>query len=288
MGAALRGDTLRRRFLLREDRLQLQSAKLHIGADTEQAGGSLHQGVVRREGHITSLHKFEDLVLLAVVFQLQVLRVEVEGGIGVVVQVHVHLVTHLAVHVQVDLLVEIEGCCLTVSNRQRGVVDALDVGTHFQLSRSLGPDAHATGAEDLLSRTQVEMHIGKRELFLTLVLHVLGILLPEEVSQHALLTPFLVFLRTHQQWGVQVRSAHLRADVVHVGRVVVLYGLTDIVGSSEVEGRGVEILHNHRSRRLNAPTRAQRVCLLCLRSHAREQQAHQYPDNPLQSVNCKP
>ena len=284
MGAAFRGDTLRRRFLLREDRLQLQPAELHVRADTEQAGGALYQRVVRREGHVTGLHELDDLVLLAVVFQLQVLRVEVEGGISVVVQVHVHLVAHLAVHVQVDFLVKVEGGRLAVTDRQRGVVDALDVGTQLQLGRSLGPYAHTARTEDLLCRAQVEMHVGKRELFLALVLHVLGILLPEEVLQQPFLTPFPVLLRTHQHRGIQIGAAHLRADVVHVGGVVVFHRLTDIVGTSEVECRGVEILHDHRSRRLNAPARAQRVCLLRLRTHARDQQAHQYPDDPIHRI----
>ena len=42
VGAALRSDTLRRRFFLRKYRLQLQPAELHVRADTEQAGGALH------------------------------------------------------------------------------------------------------------------------------------------------------------------------------------------------------------------------------------------------------
>ena len=277
---SLRGHALRRRFLLREYRLQFQPAELHIRADTEEARSALHQRVVRGEGNVSCLHEFDDLIFLAVVFQLQVLRIEVEGGVGVVVQVHVHLVTHLAVHVQVDLLVEVEGCGLPVTDRQRGIVDAFEVDTHLQLCRSLSLDAHPTRAEDLLCWSQVKVHVGKRELLLPFVLHVLGILLPEEVAQQPFLAPFPVFLWRHQHWGIQIRTVHLRADVVHIGRIVVFHSLADIVGTSQVECRRVEILHDHRNRRLNAPARLQRVRLLRLRTHARDQQAHQYPNNP--------
>ena len=83
--AALRRYALRRRVLTRNGGLQFQLAELHVGAYTEQTGGALYQRVVAGEGDVTSLDELDDFVLLAVIVQLQVLRVKVEGGVGVVV-----------------------------------------------------------------------------------------------------------------------------------------------------------------------------------------------------------
>ena len=100
------------------------------------------------------------------------------------------------------------------------------------------------------------MHIGKRELILALRLHILRILLAEELMQGPLLTPLRVLLGRHQHRGIQVGVADLRTHVVHVGRVVVLHRLTDIVRAFQVEGTRVQIRHLHRRRLLYAPPRA--------------------------------
>ena len=253
--ATLRRHTLRRRILLREDGLQLQLAKLHVGAQTEQTAGTLHQRVVRGERHVTALHQFDDFVLLALVAQLQVLRVEVEGGIGVVVQRHIDLVAYLTRHVQVDLLVEVHRCRLTVTLRQRRIVDVLHRRTQLQLGRSLRLDTHTTGTENLLSRTQVEVHIGKREFLLALLRHVLSILLAEEQFTLPALAPGIILFGSHQDWRIQVRVAHLRTHAVHVQRVVILHLLLDILRETQVQRRRVQVGHLHRCRLLNLPTR---------------------------------
>ena len=68
----------------------------------------MYQRVIGGEADITSLNQFDNLVFLAVVFQFQVLRIKVKGSIGVVVQVHIHLVTHLTVDTQIHLLIKVE------------------------------------------------------------------------------------------------------------------------------------------------------------------------------------
>ena len=151
--AAFRGDALRGRLLLRQHRLQLQLAELHVGTDAEKAAGTLHQRVVRGEGDVAGLDELDNLVLLAVVLQLQVLCVEVEGGVGVVVEVEVHLVADLGIGTEVDFLVEVEARGLTVTDRQRGVVDVLQRSTHLQLGRSLCLHTHTARAKDFLCGT---------------------------------------------------------------------------------------------------------------------------------------
>ena len=166
--AALRRYALRRRVLTRNGGLQFQLAELHVGTNTKQTGCALYQRVVAGEGDVTGLDELDDFILLAVVVQLQVLRVEVEGGVGVVVQRHVDLVAYLTRYVQIDFLVEINGGRLAVTLWQRGVVDVLQRGTQFQLGCSLRFDANTARTENLLRRTQVEVHIGKREFLLAL------------------------------------------------------------------------------------------------------------------------
>ena len=157
------------------------------------------------------------------------MRVEVEGGIGVVVQVHVHLVAHLTIQTQVDLLVEVETGGLAVTDGQRGILDILQRGTHLQLCRSLCLDTHTTRTEDLLRRPQVEVHVHQVELVLTLVGHVLFFLGAEEIVTGTFLTPLPILLRSHQNGGIQIGVANLRADDVDIQRVIVFYRLLDIV-----------------------------------------------------------
>ena len=97
------------------------------------------------------------------------------------------------------------------------------------------------------------MHVGKRELVLALVLHVLRVLLAEEVLHRPFLTPTAILFRGHQDGGVQVGVADLRADIIHVGRVVILHRLTDIVRTLQVDGGRVEVSHQHGSRLLDTP-----------------------------------
>ena len=60
------------------------------------------------------------------------------------------------------------------------------------------------------------MHIGKVELLLTLIGHILSVLLTEEALTLFALTPLAVFLRSHQHRSVQVGVAQLRANDIQV------------------------------------------------------------------------
>ena len=252
--ATFRRDALRGRLLLRQHGLQRQLAKLHVGAYAEEARCAVNERIVRGEGDVAGLHQLDNLVFLAVVLQLQVLRVEVERRIGVVVQVHVHLVAHLSVDAQVDFLVEIEGGGVTVADGQRRVVDVLLRHAYLQLGRTLGLHTHTAGTEYLLGRSEVEVHVGERELVLAFRLHVLGVFLTEELLSGTPLAPLHVFGGRHHDGSIQIAVANLRTDVVEAERVVVLHLLLHVVGQPQVEGSGVEVLHHDRSRGLNTPS----------------------------------
>ena len=204
--AALAADALRGALLLADYGLQLQFAELHIGAQTEEAADAVNQVAVRGHRDITRLHQLDDLVLLAVVFQFQLLGIEIEGGIGVVVDVHVDLVAHLTRHAEVDFLVEVEAEGLPAVGSQRGVLHVLVGAADLQLCRALGLDLHAARSEDLLGRSQAELDVGEVELALAAGLERLLILQAVVVLHRTLQAPLLVFVGSHQDGGVQEPS----------------------------------------------------------------------------------
>ena len=255
--AAPRGDTLRCRLLLRNDRLQFQFSELHIRPDAEQRRGALDKRIVRGECHIASLHQFDDFIFLAVVLQLQVLGVEVEGGIGIVVQVHVDLVAHLTIDAQVDFFIEVESRRLAVADRQRRIVDALQRGTDFQFGRALCLHPHTARSEDFLGRSKVELHISEVKLLLTFCLVILCILLSEELLPGTPFAPLHIFFGCHEDGGVQIRVAHLRAEDIDAQRVVVDWFDLQIVGHAQVECTRVQVRRHDGGSLLNFPTRVQ-------------------------------
>ena len=232
--ASLRRHALRRRFLLRQDGLQLQFAKLHIGAHTEEAAGTADERRVGGERHVACLHELDDLVFLAVVLQLHVLRVVVEGGVGVVVEVHVHLVAHLSVDVEVDLLIKLHHRGLAVADGQRGVVHTLLVDAKLQLGSSLRAHSDASGTEDFLGRSQVEVHVGEVKFLLSLGLVYLVVLLAVVGTSLVELAPCHVLGRRHHDGSREPCAAQLVADDVAVQRVVVLHVVFHVVGALQV------------------------------------------------------
>ncbi len=149
--ATLARYTLRGRLLLREHSLQLEFSKLHIGSQTEEAAGTLDKRRVAREGNVARLNQLDDFILLAVILQLHVLRIIVEGGIGVVIQVEVHLVANLTVFrfrliFSSKFIIVVFGC-----GWQRRVVDVLLVDTKLQFGRTLRLHSDAARTEDFLA-----------------------------------------------------------------------------------------------------------------------------------------
>ena len=78
---ALAADGLTAGFLLRDDGLHLQLAKLQIGTNAKQGGGTAHQFGVGRQGYITCLQEFDNLVLFALIVELDILVVEGESSL---------------------------------------------------------------------------------------------------------------------------------------------------------------------------------------------------------------
>ena len=221
LGAAVRRHVLRFRLLLADGHLQVQLAELKVGANAEQRGGTLNQRVVGRERDVTGFNQLHDLVFLTLIFQFQVLRVEVKGGVCVVTQVEVHLVADLGVHRQVYFLVEIEAGGFAVALRKRWVVGELVVVADFQLCGALGLQLNTARTENLLCRTEVEMHVREVKFLLPFAHEQRVVALFEILVDGVALRPANVFLRCHQVWGAQEVVAKFRSHAVEAVLLVV-------------------------------------------------------------------
>ena len=252
--ASLGRHAFRGRFLLGNDRLQFQFAELQVSPQAEQRGSAFDERGIGGKRHVTPFYQLDDFVFLAFVAQFHALRVEVERGVGVVVQVHVDFVAYAAVHAHVDFLFEIESEGLPAVFREARVVRLLQVTPDFQFGGTLGFDTHATGTEYFLGRSQVELHVREVEFVFAFILESFAVLLPVVVLQGLLQAPFLIFFRRHQQRGVQVTVAHFGTDGVIACRRVVNGIRFQIVRVFQVQASFFQIVFVAGRRPLHAET----------------------------------
>ena len=184
-------------------RLYLQFAELHICTKAKEAADAWHEADVAGERDVTSFDELDDFVFLAVIFEFEVLGVVVEGGLRVVVQVHVDFVAHLTIEAEVNLLVEVKTYCFTTRCCKSRVVDLLGVDAHLEFCTTLCLDLHTTRTKDFLCRSKVEMHIRKVELALALCLEGFLVLMLPVLLHTVLKRPLLVFFWSHQDRRIQ-------------------------------------------------------------------------------------
>ena len=251
---ALTGNTLGCTLLLRSHHLQFQLTKLHIGSYTKEATGTLDERRVARERHITSLNELDNLIFLTIILQLHILRIIIQRGIRIIVQVHIHLIAHLTIDIEIYLLIEVHHRGFSVADRQRWIIDALLVHTQFQFGRTLCPDTDTTRSENLLSRSQVEMHIREIELLLTLGLINFIILLTEESTSFIHLSPGVIFFRSKHDRSREPGIAHTISDNETVERIVIDHLILHVVRALQVERTLIEVAEGIRLGKLNLPT----------------------------------
>ena len=246
--------TLGSRLLLREYRLQLELAKLHVGSYTEKTAGALDERGVAGKGYIARLNQLDNLIFLAIILQLHVLGIVVEGGIGVVIQVEVHLIAYLSIHVEIDLLIKVHHRGLAVADRQRRVVDILLVDAKLQFGSTLGLDTDSTGSEDFLGRSQIEVHIREIEFLLALRLIDFIVLLAIEGIALVLFRPFHIFIRSEHDGSRKPGIAHPVADDITVEGIIVDDLIPEGIRTLEVERTLIEIAQGIRLSKLDFPT----------------------------------
>ena len=94
--------------------MEFQLTKLQVCTHPKEGGGTADEGGVGGEADVAGFYEFDDFIFLTFVAEFQTLGVKGKGGVGVVVEVHVYLITHLTVEVEVDFLVKVEGKHLAV------------------------------------------------------------------------------------------------------------------------------------------------------------------------------
>ena len=228
-----------------------------VGAQTKQARRTAHKARIRRERHVAALDEFDDFVFLAVVLQFHILRVEIEGRVGVVVQVQIDLVADFSRDVQVDFLVEVHRCRLAVADGQRWVVDILHRHAELQFCRASRRHAHTARTEDFLRRTEVEVHIGEVEFLLAFRLVDFVVFRAKKLAKLLFRAPVEIFRRRHHNRRGNPLVADFRADDVAVERVVVLHLLLHILRTLQVGGILVEVVVGDGRGALNLPARVQ-------------------------------
>ncbi len=107
-GTALHPHVFGTGLFLRPHGIHRQFAELQLGMYAEQLLAAVDKGGVQGEGDIGRLEQLDNIVLLALIFQLY-LVLEVECGLGVPVDVKIEEVANLGIHIHLYVLVEIEG-----------------------------------------------------------------------------------------------------------------------------------------------------------------------------------
>ena len=223
---------------LRHDSLQFQFAELQVGAHAEQRTGTSDERRVGRHADVTGFDEFDDFVFFALIAQFDLLGVKVEGGFGVIVEVHVDFVADLTVQAEVYLFVEVESEDFSVSLTERGVVGEAGVGTDFEFCRTLGFDSDAAGTENLFEFSEREVHVGEVKLLFSFCLELLGVLLFVESTTAALSHEFTIFFivqrERHIDIGRLVARAEFRAEE-EVSALVVVGGFgSEVLGVFQV------------------------------------------------------
>lgn len=150
LGTPFRAYALRFAVLLRHEAGHRQFAELKLGLDAEKRRRAAYERRSCRHADITGFDGLDDVVFFPLVGQLEVFRVEVEGGVGVVGHVEFHAVADAGVDGGLDFLVEVEECLAARGHRQRGIVGLVRRYPHLDLHVALGLQLNASGAEYLL------------------------------------------------------------------------------------------------------------------------------------------
>ena len=191
----------------------------------------------------------DDIVFLAFVVEFDILLVEGERGLGVVAHVEVHLLAYFALDARLDLLVEIEDVIVPRTLCQGRVLDVLVLESEEQLRRTLHLQLHTAGTEELICRTDIELHVRDIEFLLVVMLHFAHFLLP--VLVHDLpLGVFVVLVLCEHVRCRDVRVADTGMDDVRAGLRLVLHGRRDVI-------RVLQVHRTVRLRQLAVVLRAQ-------------------------------
>ena len=212
---------MRSRFLLSNHRLQFQAPKLHICAQTKQTLSTTNERRLRGHRHITRLNEFDNLVFLPLVAQFEILCIKVERGFRVVVEVHIHLVTHLSVERKIHLFVEVKAKDTAITLRQGRIVRPSVVCPQFQFCTSLRAYSYTSWAENFLCGSERKLHIGEIKFVFSLTPIFLFIAISEIVEHRAADAFAHHFVCAHIDGRIHKMISHFCAIFIESCRFIV-------------------------------------------------------------------
>ena len=132
------------------------------------------------------------------------------------------------------LLVKIEDVVIACLERQRRVRDILMLESEEQLRRTLHLKLHTSGTEDLIGRTDIELHIRDVKFLLVVMLHFAHFLLPVLVHDLPLGIVVVLLLGEHVRRG-DIGVADACMEHVYTCLGLVFDGRGDIVRILQVD-----------------------------------------------------
>ena len=94
--------------LLTQEEVSLETAHLELGMQPEEAPPATDETIAGAHRDAPHLDELDDVILFTLEGQAELLRVEVKGGSGVVVQPRLELRPERSLHTSLDLLLEVE------------------------------------------------------------------------------------------------------------------------------------------------------------------------------------
>ena len=94
--------------LLAQEEIGLETPHLELGVQAEESASTTDEAIARTHRYAPYLDEFDDVVLLTLEGQAELLRIEVKGGSGVVVQPRLELRPERSLHASLDLLLEVK------------------------------------------------------------------------------------------------------------------------------------------------------------------------------------
>ena len=94
--------------LLAQEEVGLETPHLELGVQAEEGTPTTDEAIARTHRDAPHLDELDDVILLTLEGQAELLRVEVKGGSGVVVQPRLELRPERSLHTSLDLLLEVE------------------------------------------------------------------------------------------------------------------------------------------------------------------------------------
>ena len=268
--AALHLHILGRCLLVAVHSVDGEIAELEFGVDTEQALAALDERRIQRERYIGSLQQLDNIILFALVFQLDLI-LEIKGCLGVPVDVCVEQVADLGVESQLDVFVKVGLDVAPSCFIDRRVVGEVADYLQRKVGTSAGCNLYLRlvhQAFQLATNLVESGYLAQQAAFAAVSVVLLLLLCPEVVHQ-VLHLVVLILLKCHKLAADN--------DAANLGYLDIAVSVGVVLDGGRHIGRVVQIQRALRRRAVGGDGEMQRrpsavLFLLCLQRNGRHEQ----------------